>query len=533
MITDALVQWRAVLGDTKVDTRAETLERYGRSTQLRGTHPSCVLYPQSTEEVQAIVNIARTHKAGLYPLSRGKNWGYGDACAPMSGSAIVDLSRMNRIVEVNTELAYAVVEAGVSQGELFDYLEANGTNLWMDCTGAGPGASFVGNTLDHGFGHTRYGDHFASTCGMEVVLADGSVLNTGFGHFPNAKAGRVYPYGVGPYVDGIFCQSNFGIVTKIGMWLMPKPEAFCFFFITVERYEDLEPLVDRLRPLRMAGIITSALHIGNDLRILSSKRNYPWAETGGKTPLPEDVRAQMRKTYGISAWNAGGALTGPAGHVRSAKKALRNAVRGLGKLVFVDDTKLALAGAVIRGMQRFGLGGKFAEMLESLNPVYATLKGRPTEDALRGSMWRLRQAPPKSSSDPLEHGAGLYWLSPALPMTGRDALRVMAIVEPVFAQHGFELLATFTMINERAMIAILNVAFDKAVEEEAQRAEVCYHAAFEALMKEGYVPYRVGLSGLPKLYDPNDAFWRVAGQIKLALDPDDIISPGRYIAKLR
>ncbi len=532
MITDAIAQWRAALGETHVNARAETLDLYSRSTQHHGTRPACVLYPRSTEEVQALVAIAREHKAGLYPISRGKNWGYGDACAPAGNSAIVDLSRMDRIVEVNTELAYAVIEAGVSQGQLFEHLESQQTNLWMDCTGAGPGASFVGNTLDHGFGHTRYGDHFASTCGMEAVLADGSVINTGFGHFPNAKASRVYPYGVGPYIDGLFCQSNFGIVTKIGMWLMPKPEAFCFFFITVERYEDLAALVDRLRPLRMAGVITSALHIGNDLRILSSKRNYPWEETNGKTPLPDDVRARMRKTYGISAWNAGGALTGPAGHVKSGKKALRDAVRGLGKLVFVDDTKLALAGHAVRMMQRFGFGAKFAEMLESLNPVYATLKGRPTADALRGSMWRLRNAPPAASSDPLEQGAGLYWLSPAIPMTGRDALRVMAIVEPIFAQHGFELLATFTMINERAMIAILNVAFDKAVEEEAVRAEACYHATFEALMREGYVPYRVGLSGLPKLHDPSDAFWRVATQIKRALDPDDIIAPGRYLPPL-
>lgn len=533
MITDAIAQWRDALGETNVDARAETLDCYSRSTQRQGTRPACVLFPRSTEDVQALVNIARVHKAALYPLSRGKNWGYGDACAPAENSAIVDLSRMNRIVEVNTELAYAVVEAGVSQGELYEYLESHHANLWMDCTGAGPGASFVGNTLDHGFGHTRYGDHFASTCGMEIVLADGSVLNTGFGHFADAKAARVYPYGVGPYIDGLFCQSNFGIVTKIGMWLMPKPEAFCFFFITVDRYEDLEALIDRLRPLRMAGIITSALHIGNDLRILSSKRNYPWEETGGKTPLPEDVRARLRKAHGIRAWNAGGALTGPAGHVRSAKKALRNAVRGLGKLVFVDDTKLALAGRVIRLLRRVGLGATLAEMLESLNPVYATLQGRPTEDALRGSMWRLRRAPPKSASDPLEQGAGLYWLSPALPMTGRDALRVMALMEPIFARHGFELLATFTMINERAMIAILNVAFDKAVEEEAVRAEACYHEAFDALMREGYVPYRVGLSGLPKLYNAEDVFWRTASCLKRALDPDGIIAPGRYLPPVK
>jgi 4-cresol dehydrogenase (hydroxylating) len=84
----------------------------------------------------------------------------------------------------------------------------------MDSTGAGPEASLVGNALDRGFGHTRYGDHFQTFCGLQIVLADGRVLETGFGHFPNARARWVFRYGIGPFVDGIFSQSNFGIVTR-------------------------------------------------------------------------------------------------------------------------------------------------------------------------------------------------------------------------------------------------------------------------------------------------------------------------------
>ena len=119
----------------------------------------------------------------VYPISCGKNWGYGDACAPAAGSAILDLGRMNRILEVNRELAYCVIEPGVTQGQLFNYLRDNKTGLWMDATAAGPESSLVGNTADRGFGHTRYGDHFLTCSGMEIVLADGRVLNTGFGHF--------------------------------------------------------------------------------------------------------------------------------------------------------------------------------------------------------------------------------------------------------------------------------------------------------------------------------------------------------------
>ena len=89
---------------------------------------------------------------------------------------------MNRIHEVNVELAYAVVEPGVSQGQLYEYLEEHETGLCLDCTGAGRGASLVGNALDRGFGHTRYGDHFATACGLEgrtAILALGEKGSSG------------------------------------------------------------------------------------------------------------------------------------------------------------------------------------------------------------------------------------------------------------------------------------------------------------------------------------------------------------------
>ena len=133
---------------------------------------------------------------------------------------------MNRILEVNTTSCYAVLEAGVTQGQLWDHLQEQNAGLWFDATAAGREASVVGNALDRGFGHTSYGDHFQSLCGMDVVLPDGRLLQTGFGAYPNARAHRHYRYGVGPFLDGLFVQSNLGIVTRIGLWLMPVRNPF-------------------------------------------------------------------------------------------------------------------------------------------------------------------------------------------------------------------------------------------------------------------------------------------------------------------
>lgn len=125
------------------------------------------------------------------------------------------------------------------------------------------------------------------------------------------------------------------------------------------------------------------------------------------------------------------------------------------------------------------------------------------------------------------------WFSPVVPMTGRDARRVLDLVKPVLAEHDFDLLATFTLLNERSMIGILNVAFDKSVPDEVARAMACYDAAMKALIDDGYVPYRTGLRGMDKIRDEDDVFWQVAREIKQTLDPGDIIARGRYVPPLK
>lgn len=528
----AAEEWARALGFDKVSTDPADLARYGRSTQDRGTYPCAILYPESREDVRTVLRIASDHRVPVYPISRGKNWGYGDANAPTDGAAILDMSRMNRIVEVNTELAYCVIEPGVSQGQLHDYLDEHHTGLWMDCTGAGADSSLVGNTLDRGFGHTRYGDHFLTACGMEVVLADGRVLETGFGHYPGAQADRVYRYGVGPALDGLFCQSNLGIVTKIGLWLMPEPEAFAFFYALVDRPDEIAPLVDALRPLRMSGLIGSALHIGNDLRMLSGKRPYPWDRAGGRTPLPSALREQLRREEGLGAWNGGGSITGTRAHVKATRREIKRALSRVSRVTFVDDAKLALGERVSGALRRLGPMRRLYGQITHFKPTYGLLKGIPADQALIATHWGLHQTPDNLLQDPLNLGSGLMWISPVLPITGRAALEVLGIVEPIFDRFAFDLPATLTMINERSMIGIMNIAYDKNDPAETDRAMACYDAAVAALMSAGYIPYRVGLRGLRKVHREGDVFWEVAGQIKRALDPYDIIARGRYIAPL-
>ncbi len=132
-------------------------------------------------------------------------------------------ARMNKVLDVNGRDCTCLVEPGVTYFALYDYLQKNGyQHLWIDNPDLG-GGSVVGNALDRGAGYTPYGDHFSMHCGMEVVLPNGEIMRTGMGALPGNNTWQTFQYGYGPYPDGIFTQSNYGIVTKMGFWLMPDP----------------------------------------------------------------------------------------------------------------------------------------------------------------------------------------------------------------------------------------------------------------------------------------------------------------------
>jgi 4-cresol dehydrogenase (hydroxylating) flavoprotein subunit len=158
-------------------------------------------------------------------------------------------------------------------------------------------------------------------------------------------------------------------------------------------------------------------------------------------------------------------------------------------------------------------------------------RGIPDGRFLAGAYWRRRGGLPPGfpeGADPARDNCGLLWLSPVLPMRGADMHAVMALAEPYFARYGLDLFATFSMVTERALGGVLTIAYDKDDAQESADAQACYHGLFAALMAAGYLPYRVGLQSMAALDPGMDSFWRTAGRIKVALDPLNILAPGRY-----
>ncbi|MBB4200831.1 FAD/FMN-containing dehydrogenase [Rhodoblastus sphagnicola] len=225
--------------------------------------PSGALAPASVEEIQRILAVCNKYKAPVWTISTGRNFGYGSAAPATRGQMVLDLKRMNRIIEVDADLGYALVEPGVTYKQLYDYIHERNLPLWLSMPLPSAIAGPVGNTLDRGVGYTPYGEHFLFSCGMEVVMANGDILRTGMGGIPNSNTWQVFKWGYGHYLDGIFTQSNYGVVTRLGFWLMPKPPVYKPFGVQFDAEADIEKVMEAVRPLRIANIIPSAVWVSH------------------------------------------------------------------------------------------------------------------------------------------------------------------------------------------------------------------------------------------------------------------------------
>ncbi len=523
----ALEQWRVRLGGENVILDPAALLAAESGTFGTTVTVPAIVRPGNRAEVQQVLRIANEWRIPVYPVSGSANWGYGSRVPSESGCVLLDLGRMNRILDFSEDLAYITVEPGVTQQQVYAFLQERKSGLWMDATGASPQASLVGNAVERGFGHTPYGDHFSHVCGMEVVLPDGEVLETGFARFEGARTGPLHRWGVGAYLDGLFTQSNLGVVTRMSIWLMPAPEYFQAYFFSCDSEAGLAPIVEALRPLRLNGTLRSTVHIANDYKVLAGLQQYPWEEAGGRTPLPEDIMKRLRKRLHFGAWSASGGLYGTRAQVAEARRLLRKALSGkVDKLQFLDQRKLRMAGR-FSGLYRTLTGWDLSRALELVRPLFGLLQGVPTDQPLASTYWRKRNPPPPAMN-PDRDGCGLLWCSPVTPADGAQAEELVALAGETLLQYGFEPAISLTMITERSLACVISITYDRHVPGEDEKASACYRELLRRLSAAGFYCYRMtsqssaGLKSSPG-YDS------VLRSLKRSLDPHQILAPGRYL----
>lgn len=501
----ALNDFARAIGDEWVVRAEEQLADYRdpfafASADAKEFAPSAALKPGSVEEIQAIVKIANEHKIPLWTVSRGKNLGYGGPAPRVSGSVTLDLGRMKKI-EVSEELCYAVVEPGVTFFDLYEYIRERKLKLWISVPALGWG-SVVGNALERGLGYTAYGDHSDKICGMEIVLANGEVIRTGMGALPGAKTWQSFKGGYGPSVDGLFMQSNFGVVTKAGIWLMPQPDFFIACDLHFEQESDLEAIVDVTARLRREDIIQNIAVLSNAVRLISRRgaRNQWFASDG---VVPDDVLQKALRESGLGAWNLTFSMYGQEEMVDAREKIARKGFS-------------AIPGAKFASKKWNVKATPPDELAASMGPESAQA-GVPSLIPLGVLKYRGEDG-------------GHLGFSPVVAPSGKEAVKLADLVGTRCHEHGFDYYGGFSF-GVRHLYSVMMILYDKQNEEHRVQANrLCERLVVEAA-KLGFGEYRAHLAYMDLIGEQyafnNHALRRFVETLKDATDPNGILSPGK------
>jgi 4-cresol dehydrogenase (hydroxylating) len=461
--------------------------------------------PASVEEVQAILRAANRHRIPLYPISTGRNLAYGGAAPVLSGSVVLDLKRMSRVLEVSEENACALVEPGVSYFDLYRHIQERGLKLMLDVPTPGWGSP-IGNALEHGVGLSPLSDHFAAQCGMEVVLADGTLLRTGMGAMANADTWQQFKYGIGPHIDGLFSQSNFGVVTKMGFWLMPEPEAVRGLRVIAARHDDVLPLIATLANLVYAGVIDSAFSLRSP--VLHGMRD---AEFSSLAARPDGGAAADWDRYAaaheLPFWQLDLSFYGPEPLVD-----LRWAYT-------LARFRSAIAGVRFANAPTY----RFPMSPEERAAVRdKQLLGIPSLEGMTGR----RPGEPQVADGHVD-------FSVVVPFSGTAVLTALKVLGGVFAESGVDVgMGALTSFHRRALTFISSFPTMREDREANAGMRAAYRRALAVATAHGWGQYRAHAAFMDEAlaaYAFNDhALASVHTRLKSALDPNGILAAGRY-----
>ncbi len=450
--------------------------------------------PAAVEEVQAVVRAAHRLHVPIWPMSAGKNLAYGGAAPLVPGTVVLDLKRMNRIVEINAEPAYAVEEPGVSFFQLHNHLQAHGLRLWQSVPGPGWG-SVVGNGLERGIGYGYFDDQFANSTGLEIVLPDGELLRTGMGAMTNGNAGPLLNAGFGPLVDGLFTQSNYGVVTKMSRFLYPEPDYYMSCEVNCGEDGGLEEIVERLRPFKLDETIRHPVVITN-LELIASFLSVRSQWFDGFGPIPEEILTQLQKQLNLGRWNTSFALCGTEQRVREAWTRIEKTV---GEIPSVEvHTRVYRPGDDI------------------VHPRDQSQAGIPSLNEFGLVNWL---------------GAGGHIdFSPVGPADAKHVREIHDLVRKRVHDFGFDHLCGF-YCQGRAFRFINTLVFAKTDPGAMKKVRELFEILVREAAAKGYGEYRTHLAYMDTVastYDfNNNAMLRFQERLKDSIDPRGIIAPGK------
>lgn len=482
-----LERWVDLIGPENVITEKKHIEEYvGRNIgEYAKRTVLAILKPKSRDQLPDIisVSISGATRVGLFPVSRGKNWGLGSALPVEPDCVLLDLSGLRSIVDIDYETGLAFIEAGVSQGELAKAIK--GSPFMLNVTASSSETSVIGNALERGVGFHRQRD--SDLIGIEVALSSGEITRLG-GYWPlteDIRSAFRYKQGVGVNLASLFFQSNYGIVVAGVISLIRRPERLRVLKLKCS-IENLPRALWVEKSLYQRGLLRSILRIYS----------------------PESVSAYGLQRDGSALFCAYGSVEGCNEIVDTTSKMILTSTLNAGcfeSVTFID-----------------GLGESNSSVFE--RAVVNCFHGDPeVNNEMINQSFGVENCL-------LDQRSRVGWISFLLivPFTPQVIEQVFAAVSAITQESNMLAHSTMNIISTDAIDMVIAVRFKRDV-LNTRRAHAVLNALYVRCAQLELYPYRLDIdhqAWLKGLY--SGSYEKILARIKHSLDPYDIISPGRY-----
>ena len=260
---EVLDKLRAIVGGENVVVDPEKVEPYGADAVKEKFPPEAVVFPESTEQMVAILKLANDY---LFPVTaRGGGVGYTGGAVPVDGGIVIGTDRMNKILEISVDDLYAVCQPGIRTFELQQAVEEKGLMFAPDP--ASYKDSFIGGNIAENAGGMRtpkYGVTKHHVLGLEVATATGEVIRTG---------GKTVKNVVGFDLTGLMCGSEgmLGIITEATVKLLPMPEATSTVRANFRTMEEACKVLTKFTP---EGLLPMAMEVIDKFCVAAVEENF-------------------------------------------------------------------------------------------------------------------------------------------------------------------------------------------------------------------------------------------------------------------
>lgn len=348
--------------------------------------PDYVVMAETVEQIQELMRLANLEKIPVIPYTAGTN--IGGLCIPERGGILLDLKKMNKIIKIDAESHYAVIEPGVSHGQLAEALFKH--KLRFGWPVGPPSASVSSCAINHGIGglNARYGLNSQEITSMEVVLPTGELVRVGSCAIVEDAWHSTLPL---PKLDGLFkgWLGGTGIVTKLGIGVHPIPPFLKVFTVSCDTVEDMYSYMLNLSNYEICDDLTAVSWWLAQVPIPYPYREKPdgqpewfsFANTNSFTQKEKEAREEIWQMVVDEEKNKGTSLK----VTQYPEEALRARTQLPSQIVGSTKNYCKMAGAGISWPGTFTPANKWA-------PVYTEWKkvliGHNLSPSVRMSMYR-------------------------------------------------------------------------------------------------------------------------------------------------